>query len=177
MTSLLRWIGLSLRESLVTTGSWCLQRFLGPNLFASFFKPPEDNGIVEDQVMDREAEEAEFEKYNPLVHTVKGQELLTRNFLKKYLAFAKTVECNLIDESSNYLTKKWTELRTKDFEYAKNKGASRVLPVTVRTLESLIRLATSHARLRLSNIVELSDCDAAFNLLSKTLFDDDREEA
>lgn len=126
--------------------------------------------------MDREAEQSEYEKYNPLIHSVKEQDLLTRTFLKKYLAYAKSVECKLKDESSIYITKKWTELRTKDFEYAKNKGGSRVLPVTVRTLESLIRLATSHAKLRLSQWVETSDCDAAYNLIAKTLFDDDQKE-
>jgi DNA replication licensing factor MCM3 len=74
----------------------------------------------------------------------------------------------LTDESSVYITKKWTELRTK--------GASRVLPVTIRTLESLIRLATAHAKLRLSPTVDIEDCDAGVHLLNTTLFDDDREE-
>lgn len=142
-------------------------------MFATFFKKNEDNGVVEEEINDREADQNEFEKYNPLIHTTKGEELLTRTFLKKYLAFAKQTESNLTDESSSYITKKWTELRTKDFECSKLRGVSRVVPVTVRTLESLVRLATSHAKLRLSSTVDIEDCDAAVNLVSNTLFGDE----
>lgn len=131
---------------------------------------------MEEELTDKDADQSEFEKYNPLIHSTKGEQLLTRTFLKKYLAYAKTNDSNLTDESSTYITRKWTELRTKDFEFSKTKGASRVLPVTVRTLESLIRLATAHAKLRLSPTVDIEDCDAGVNLLYATLFEDDKEE-
>ena len=44
------------------------------------------------------------------------------------------------------------------------------MPITIRTLESLIRLATSHAKLRLSKKVTEGDCRVAAELLGKTLF-------
>jgi DNA replicative helicase MCM subunit Mcm2 (Cdc46/Mcm family) len=176
MKSLLSSTDLSQRESLGTTGKSPLTRFPGPNLFAGFFKQNDDNGVVEGQVMDVEADVSGFEKYNPLIHIDKNVKIMSRDFVKKYIAYAKNMDCNLTDESSQYITKKWTDLRVKDFEYAKNKGGSRVIPVTVRTLESLIRLATAHAKVRLSSEVAIRDCDEAYNLISKTLFDEDREE-
>ena len=50
------------------------------------------------------------------------------------------------------------------------------VPVTVRTLETLIRLATAHAKLRLATHVESSDMDLAGKLLNMTIFREPIEE-
>ena len=44
------------------------------------------------------------------------------------------------------------------------------MPITVRTLETLIRLSTSHAKLRLSKTVEALDIDASAELLMQCIF-------
>lgn len=67
-------------------------------------------------------------------------------------------------------------MRTKDFEFTRLKGNSRVLPVTVRTLESLIRLATAHAKIRLGSEVTLEDCAGAVRLINFTLFEEDPQQ-
>ncbi|MFN3504412.1 MAG: hypothetical protein ACK4ZJ_19395, partial [Allorhizobium sp.] len=49
---------------------------------------------------------------------------------------------------------------------------TKTLPVTPRQLETLIRLATAHAKLRLSRFVQESDCHAALEVLNFALFHD-----
>lgn len=85
---------------------------------------------------------------------------LTTTFLRKYLDFAKSkntvVFCHgvdaqeLTDEAIKYLVAEYAELRQK--------SDNRTLPITARLLETMIRLSTAHAKLRLSAKVELSDC-------------------
>lgn len=43
-------------------------------------------------------------------------------------------------------------------------------PVTVRTLETILRLATAHAKLRYSKRVEVTDIDQACVMLRETIF-------
>ena len=56
----------------------------------------------------------------------------------------------LTDEAIKYLVAEYAELRQK--------RDNRTLPITARLLETMIRLSTAHAKLRLSAKVELSDC-------------------
>jgi DNA replicative helicase MCM subunit Mcm2 (Cdc46/Mcm family) len=60
-------------------------------------------------------------------------------------------------------------LRSEEHEQY-TKSRHKCIPVTIRTLETLIRLATAHAKLRLSKKVQPEDCNVAFELLYKSLY-------
>ena len=63
----------------------------------------------------------------------------------------------------------YSRLRTKASEADQRRVS---VPVTVRTLETMLRLATAHAKLRLAKQVEVDDLDVAVKLLNMTIFNE-----
>ena len=93
---------------------------------------------------------------------------MTRDFLKKYISYAKSMKApELLDECVEYAAQFYNSLRQKAFNFDQNRVS---VPITVRTLETLIRLATAHSKLRLSKVVEPSDIDIAAILLQESIF-------
>ena len=66
-----------------------------------------------------------------------------------------------------YAAQYYSALRTKALNYDQSKVS---VPITVRTLETMIRLATAHAKLRLSKTVDSHDIDVACELLNNSIF-------
>lgn len=90
--------------------------------------------------------------------------ILGTDFLRKYIAYAKT-NCfpEMTDQAKIYIAKFYVQTR-------KSGGAKTdTVPVTVRALESAKRLATAHAKMRLSNTVDLVDAVEACKLLLNNL--------
>ncbi|KAK3306922.1 MCM2/3/5 family-domain-containing protein [Chaetomium strumarium] len=117
-----------------------------------------------------------FEKYDAMLHAgVKGTgrgankkpEVLSIPFMKKYIQYAKTrIKPVLTQEAADRIADIYVGLRNDDMESNQRKTS----PMTVRTLETLIRLATAHAKSRLSNRVEERDAAAAESILRFALF-------
>lgn len=85
------------------------------------------------------------------------------NFLRKYLHFAKSrIKPEMTAETTELISLRYCELR-------KN-AKQKTLPITPRTLETLIRLSTAHAKCRLSNYVEEIDVNEAFALMEFAIF-------
>ena len=104
----------------------------------------------------------------------KGNELVTRDFLKKFISFIKSQKApELTDGTLDYTSKLYAALRKKASNYDQNKVSQ---PVTVRTLETIIRLSTAHAKLRFSKTVEMSDIDIAFGMLNEAIFQEHIEQ-
>lgn len=116
-----------------------------------------------------------FEKFDPMLHagvTGRGSssrtpKVLSIPFMKKYIQYAKTrVKPVLSQDAADRIADIYVGLRNDDLEG----NQRRTSPMTVRTLETLIRLATAHAKSRLSNRVDERDAVAAEAILRFALF-------
>jgi len=87
---------------------------------------------------------------------------LTVSFLKKYIQFAKNRprKPQLTQEATDYISTEYADWRRRA---AEDRAGS--LPVTARTLETMIRLATAHAKMRLGNDVTRVDAEAALDVM------------
>lgn len=91
-------------------------------------------------------------------------DVVPNELLRDYIAYARAnVHPKLTLESKDRLVEKYCELRE---DYAKTKGRICVYP---RNLESLLRLSEGHAKMRLSNTVEIEDVDEAVRLTKEAL--------
>ena len=114
-----------------------------------------------------------YEKYNPNLHGKDKKEILTREFLRKYIRYAKTkINPELTKTSSDFISKSWMKLREKSIG---DEWKGKIIPITVRSLESLIRLSTAFAKARLSSKIEKVDCIEALELLTQSLFNETDE--
>ncbi|XP_075673040.1 DNA replication licensing factor MCM3 homolog 3-like isoform X2 [Castanea sativa] len=108
-----------------------------------------------------------FVKYNRMLHGKKVErgrkrDTLTIKFLKKFIHYAKhRIQPDLTDEASEQIATAYAELRNT----SSNAKTGGTLPITARTLETIIRLSTAHAKLKLSRKVSNSDVDAALKVL------------
>lgn len=118
-----------------------------------------------------------FEKYNQMLHagvtltTGRGAnkkvEVLSIPFMKKYIQYAKSrIKPILTQKASERISLIYVALRNDDMQGNQRKTS----PMTVRTLETIIRLSTAHAKSRLSNRVEEVDAIAAEHILRFALF-------
>ena len=120
-----------------------------------------------------------YEKFNPVLHsgmtvkskTGKGRPKqitpISMPFIKKYIQYAKTrVKPKLTKAASDYIVEAYSGLRNDDMQA----NIRRTAPITARTLETLIRLSTAHAKARLSNEVTVHDAEEAKKILRFALF-------
>jgi len=110
-----------------------------------------------------------YEKYDALLHgnsRKKTDKIVSVQFMKKYIHIAKCIKPVLTEEASAMLADEYANLRANDFE----QGIARTQPVTARALETLIRLATAHAKARLSKQVEEIDAETAIELVQFAYF-------
>jgi DNA replication licensing factor MCM3 len=105
-----------------------------------------------------------FQKFNRLLHgEQRGVDLFSLSFLRKYIMYVKhRVRPMLTDETSEFLTSAYANLRTKE--------DSKTLPITARTFETMIRLSEAHAKCRLSPQVTVDDARAAIDVMNYALY-------
>ena len=126
-----------------------------------------------------------YEKFNIMLHAgvtvtsgrgnARKIDVLSIPFIKKYIQYAKLQRKPVLTKgAADLIVATYSALRNDELEGNQRKTS----PLTARTLETLIRLATAHAKSRLSHRVEERDAEAAESILRFALFkevvEDDR---
>jgi len=91
-----------------------------------------------------------YQKHDRLLHgdRKKGEKLLSIPFIKKYLLYAKTrIKPVLDEEAQRRVIDAFADLRSRE--------DIKTLPITARTLETMIRLSVAHAKSHLNSSVSL----------------------
>jgi len=111
-----------------------------------------------------------FEKRDTVLHGPgrRGEKIVSMQFMRKYIHIAKHLKPMLTQPASDRIAEEYSKLRSQD-NFASDHMA-RTQPVTARALETIIRLSTSHAKARLSKLVEVKDAEAAIELVQFAYF-------
>jgi DNA replication licensing factor MCM3 len=90
-------------------------------------------------------------------------DLLTKEFLRKYIHYAKSrIHPVLSDDAMESISTAYAGMRAKQ--------SQKNLPITARSLETIIRLSSASAKARLSTSVEEQDVEVAIELMNFVLF-------
>lgn len=138
----------------------------------------------QDENNENDENESVFQKFNPLLHSGaleaykqrlmrenkanvnKKPKILSIQFIKKYIQYAKNrYQPVLTKNASDHIVDIYTKLR-----HASATGSKNASPITARTLETVIRLATAHAKVRLSQTVDLVDTRVAEEMVNFSIF-------
>lgn len=142
-------------------------------------------GVGLDGEQDANRDTQVYEKFNIMLHAgvtvtsgrgnARKVDVLSIPFIKKYIQYAKLQRKPVLTKgAADHIVATYSALRNDELEGNQRKTS----PMTARTLETLIRLATAHAKARLSHRVEERDAEAAESILRFALFkevvEDDR---
>lgn len=162
------------RDRVVSEHVLRMHRFVPPGLVEG--EPVREQRTVSLAVGDDETAKQEqqqqpvYDKFNALVANEPGRRrtpLVSIPFVKKYIQYAKQrVQPVLTAAASAHIADTYAGLRNDLIDSSQRHTA----PITARTLETLIRLATAHAKVRLSRTVEVKDAAVAEEMLRYALF-------
>ncbi len=85
----------------------------------------------------------------------------SKDFILKYIAYARTIKPELSDEAEIYIARLYADLREKTAD---------TFPITKRQIQTIKRLATAIAKARLSDVVTKEDIDYAWEILQNSIF-------
>jgi DNA replication licensing factor MCM3 len=132
----------------------------------------------DDRAEDTENDTPVFQKFSPLLHggaaadsVADGEssgirvELLTIEFIRKFISYCKSrADPKLSDEARAAIQDLYASFRQR------NKDRATV--ITARSLETVIRISTAHAKCRLSKEVTVADVEIAKEIMTFALYGD-----
>jgi replicative DNA helicase Mcm len=96
------------------------------------------------------------------------RDIIEPGLMRKYLSYAKRkVKPRLTDEAVNEIKEFYVSLRNQSTQASDSE--IKPIPITARQLEGIVRLAESHAKLRLAKEVTSDDARKAIELLKVSL--------
>lgn len=87
--------------------------------------------------------------------------------MKKYISVVKCIKPKLSEQACELISTEYSRLRSQE---SMESDVARTQPVTARTLETLIRLSTAHAKARMAKTVAPQDAKAAIALVQYAYF-------
>nr|AAA80227.1 MCM3 [Xenopus laevis] len=110
-----------------------------------------------------------YEKHDNLLHGPRKNKskIVSMQFIRKYIHVAKLIKPVLTSEAADYISQEYAKIRNHD---QINNGSARTMPVTARALETMIRLSTAHAKVRMSKTIERQDAETALELVQFAYF-------
>ncbi|OIR57030.1 MAG: DNA replication licensing factor Mcm3 [Amphiamblys sp. WSBS2006] len=100
-------------------------------------------------------------------HAQEDEHALSMELIKKYIRYARENTAPILSrEAIAEIARCYGEFRQQPLA----SDEKRTFPVTPRTLETLIRLSVAHAKLRLSDLVEIGDVVIAHGLIEFCLY-------
>ncbi|CAO1438954.1 unnamed protein product [Diamesa hyperborea] len=111
-----------------------------------------------------------YEKFDPLLHGASrrtSDQILSVEFMKKYISVVKCMKPKLTEQACELISNEYSRLRSQEMTQS---DVARTQPVTARTLETLIRLSTAHAKARMAKTVSTQDAKAAIELVQYAYF-------
>ena len=108
-----------------------------------------------------------YDKHDHMLHGDDHSKYVSSAFMCKYIHVAKALKPVLTREACDLISTEYAKLRAQETVGAEK---AKTQPVTARTLETLIRLSTAHAKARMSKLVEHDDAMAAIELVNFAYF-------
>lgn len=97
----------------------------------------------------------------------KDGQIISREFLRKYVAYAKQkIVPKLSEEAIEEIEKFYVDLRNRPVS---SEGSLKPIPITARQLEALIRLSEASAKIRLSSVATKEDAIKAIDIMKHYL--------
>ncbi|XP_068090838.1 maternal DNA replication licensing factor mcm3-like [Hyperolius riggenbachi] len=110
-----------------------------------------------------------YEKHDNLLHGPRKNKakIVSMQFIRKYIHVAKLIKPTLTAEAADLISQEYAKIRSHE---EMNNDRARTMPVTARALETLIRLATAHAKVRMSKTIDQQDAEVALELVQFAYF-------